>query len=261
MIVFAGLAFGLLANRLLRPRSSGDDRDAGHALNELMTPLETLAVLLLAFVLVVAAQSFDAAERAAQEEARAVDSLYEVASYAPEPQQRELQSSIICYIRAVRSLEWPIMTRGEISAVADGWTDGFTDIFAELQSEPYFRLLVRADQERSSARSARLVHAQPSVPTYVYWFMALVLAVTVFGFAFTIPRRRAVFHVATLVVLAGLFATSLVLIRDVDRPFTGLVRVNSRALATVQRHVTELYVETYGALRLPCDQQGRPVQQ
>ncbi|MQA85486.1 MAG: DUF4239 domain-containing protein [Streptosporangiales bacterium] len=258
IVVVIALFIGLFANRFIRSRSRGDDEDSGYSLSDLMSPLETLAVLLLAFVLVVAAESFDSAESAAQAEADAVDNLYEVASFAPDPQKQQLQASIVCYVRAIKASEWPIMTGGDISPVADSWTDGFTRTFAGLTERPYFEPLVEADQERSSARRERLAQAQPSVPAYVYWFMAVVLGVTIIGFAFALPRRNNVFHIITLGVLTLLFAVSLTLIQDIDRPFTGTVHVDSEELTITQQHITALYTGSYSPASLPCDQQGRP---
>jgi hypothetical protein len=45
--------------------------------------MEMLGVLLLAFVLVVAAESYSTAEAAAETEARVLDNLFEVAEFAP----------------------------------------------------------------------------------------------------------------------------------------------------------------------------------
>lgn len=258
VVIVAALLVGLLANRFIRARSRGDDENEGYSLNDLMSPFETLAVLLLAFVLVVAAESFDAAEQSVKAEADAIENLYEVASYAPHDRQRTLQSSVICYTRAIKALEWPIMMEGGISTVVDHWTNDFTKIFDSLSGTPYFELLVEADQERSGARNTRIAHAQPAIPTPMFWFMAAVLGISVAGFAFAIPRRNNVFQVGTVTVLTALFALSLALIRDIDRPFSGLVSVGSGPLAVIREHISGLYDDKFGLDSLPCDDQGRP---
>ncbi|MFD6436211.1 hypothetical protein ACFWFC_26175, partial [Streptomyces venezuelae] len=85
IIVVAVLALlaGLAANRFLRPRLVSEDDDTGMAVKDLVGPLLTLTVLLLAFVLVTANGSYGKAEIAARGEARAVDQLVESAEYAP----------------------------------------------------------------------------------------------------------------------------------------------------------------------------------
>ncbi|MDQ3987844.1 MAG: hypothetical protein M3291_01340 [Actinomycetota bacterium] len=54
VVVILALVMGLLANRFLHSRIMGEDA-GGIAAQDLISPMETLAVLLLAFVLVVAA--------------------------------------------------------------------------------------------------------------------------------------------------------------------------------------------------------------
>ena len=61
-----------------------------------------------------------------------------------------------------------------------------------------------------------------------------------------------------VVVLTLLFVASLIMIRDVDRPFTGLVHVGSDAIQMTREHIADLYAHSYGLESLPCDQQGHP---
>ncbi|MFF1717026.1 hypothetical protein [Streptomyces sp. NPDC058268] len=80
----------------LRLRLVSEDDDAGMAVKDLVGPLLTLTVLLLAFVLVTANGSYGKAE---------------VAS--------------VCYARAVRAQEWPAMADGEGSGAPSVWSTDF----------------------------------------------------------------------------------------------------------------------------------------
>ncbi|MFE5975637.1 hypothetical protein ACFQ64_26140 [Streptomyces sp. NPDC056460] len=111
-VAIAALLAGLAANRWLRPRLLNEDDDTGMAVKDLVGPLLTLTVLLLAFVLVTANGSYGKAEVASRGEARALDQLVETAEYAPEVQRARIQADAVCYARAVRTQEWPAMADG-----------------------------------------------------------------------------------------------------------------------------------------------------
>ncbi|MFE9636096.1 hypothetical protein [Streptomyces sp. NPDC006463] len=75
-VMAAALVAGLFANHLRRRRhaAAGAD-DEEPSISDLISPLETLAVLLVAFVIVVAAESYGSAEAAVGAEAHRVDQL------------------------------------------------------------------------------------------------------------------------------------------------------------------------------------------
>lgn len=256
-IVVLALLGGVLANRFLRVRVLGEDAEAT-TVQGLISPLETLAVLLLAFVLVVAAESYSTAEAAAETEARVVDNLFEVAEYAPAAVTQRIQASAVCYARAISAVEWPELANGRASKAPSVWSGEFRAAFKEMgSSDPSFELLVTADKERSEARSERLSEATPAIPSLMYWFMVVAIALTITAFAFSLPRHRNGAEIITLAVLATLFTLSLLLIRDVDRPYDGVIAVDPAAMSFTEDDVTEDYVAAFGNGRLPCDEQGR----
>ncbi|WP_306324671.1 hypothetical protein [Streptomyces venezuelae] len=160
VIIATALAVGLIANQVRRRRRAAEGGDGEEAsVSDLVSPLETLAVLLVAFVIVLAAESYGSAGTAVEAEASRVDQLYEVADYAPEPQRERLQAAAVCYARAIRAVEWPLMAEGgEKSPAASVWSSGFRTHFKELahRDDPTFDLLVEADDERSKARQTRI---------------------------------------------------------------------------------------------------------
>ncbi|MFJ7155520.1 hypothetical protein ACIQUQ_11330 [Streptomyces sp. NPDC101118] len=262
-IMAVALVGGLLANHLRRRRhvnADGEDDGEEASVSDLISPLETLAVLLVAFVIVVAAESYGAAGTAVGAEAHRVDQLYEVADYAPEPQREGLQGAAVCYARAIITYEWPTMDGNGVKAPqASVWSGEFRRQFkalAQKGDDTSFPLLVEADDQRSVARQTRLSEAAPAIPSVVYWFMVLSLAATVGAFAFGLPRKRGPAHLALLVVLAALFTGSLLLIEDIDRPFSGSIRITSEAMADTAGDITEDFAEDHPGRPLPCDENG-----
>ncbi|OKJ99502.1 hypothetical protein AMK26_26055 [Streptomyces sp. CB03234] len=59
-------------------------------------------------------------------------------------------------------------------------------------------------------------------------------------------------------VLTGLLTGVMLVIRDVERPFSGVIQIRPSAITAVEHDVTEDFIAAYGKNRLPCDEQGRP---
>ncbi|MFE1777033.1 hypothetical protein [Streptomyces sp. NPDC059008] len=256
VIVAAALVLGLAANRLLRRRLPGEEAEA-LSMRDLVEPLQTLAVLVLAFVLVMAAESYSKAEDAARVEAAAVDNLYEVADYAGPQTRQQIQAHVVCYARAVLRSEWPSMVEGERSSAPSVWANSFRTDFKAMSQDPRFDMIVDADQKRHEGRYDRLAQSTPAIPGVIFWFMLITLAVTVIALAFTLPVKRRGTEITTLVILTALLTASLLIIYDVDRPFGGLVSISPTEMTITQQDIDHDYADTYGKSKLPCDAQGR----
>ncbi|MEU5218665.1 hypothetical protein AB0G79_21040 [Streptomyces sp. NPDC020807] len=258
IIVVAALALlaGLAANRYLRPRLLSEDDDTGMAVKDLVGPLLTLTVLLLAFVLVTANGSYGKAEVASRGEARALDQLVEAADYGPVAQREALQADAVCYARAVRVQEWPAMADGKGSAAPNVWSTDFRRVFKELEGKPVFGMVVSADNKRSDEREERLTQATASIPGAILWFLLATLIITVTALGICLPRRNNRGQILTLVVITALLTTALCIIKDVDRPFGGIINVEPTAIAEAERQATRDFLRHHTAADLPCDDEG-----
>ncbi|MFF0744911.1 hypothetical protein ACFYVL_31355 [Streptomyces sp. NPDC004111] len=258
VIVVAVLALlaGLAANRYLRPRIITADDSEGMAVKDLVAPLLTLTILLLAFVLVTASGSYGKAEVAARGEARALDQLVETAEYAPAAQRGRIQADAVCYARAVRSREWPAMAEGKGSTAPSVWSTDFRRAFAEVQGTPVFGMLVGADHKRSDEREERLTQATPSIPGAIFWFLLATLTLTVMALGVCLPRRNNRGQLITLALITALLTTTLCIIRDVDRPFGGVTAVQPTAITEIGRQADRDFLANHSASELPCDAEG-----
>ncbi|WP_172385918.1 hypothetical protein [Streptomyces sp. MNP-20] len=258
VIVVAVLALlaGLLANRYLRPRLITADDNEGMAVKDLVGPLLTLTVLLLAFVLVTASGSYGKAEVASRGEARALDQLVETAEYAPAAQRARVQADAVCYARAVRDQEWPAMADGKGSAAPSVWSTDFRRAFGEVQGKPVFGMLVAADNKRSEEREERLTQATASIPSAIFWFLLATLTLTVVALGICLPRRNNRGQLITLALITALLTTTLCIIRDVDRPFGGIIDVEPTAISEAERQADRDFLINHTAAELPCDTDG-----
>ncbi|WP_369215710.1 hypothetical protein [Streptomyces flavofungini] len=258
VIVVAVLALlaGLLANRFLRPRLLTSDDDEGMAVKDLVGPLLTLTVLLLAFVLVTASASYGKAEVASRGEARALDQLVETAEYAPGEQRARIQADAVCYARAVRHQEWPAMSDGKGSTAPSVWSTDVRRSFSGLQGKPVFGMLVAADNKRSDEREERLTQATASIPSAIFWFLLATLTFTVVALGICLPRRNNRGQIITLTLITALLTATLCIIRDVDRPFGGIIDVKPTAISEIERQSERDFLANHSAADVPCDEEG-----
>ncbi|MFI8281420.1 hypothetical protein ACIGBH_42675 [Streptomyces sp. NPDC085929] len=261
IIVVGALALiaGLAANHFLRGRRLGEDVE-GLSVPDLVAPLTMLTIVILAFTLVTASSSYGKAEEAARLEAGSMEDAYQVIEYAPAAQRERLKADIICYARAVRSLEWPAMAHSHRSDVPSAWSaDLHTTLMETRGNFPSFGLLVSANNDRSLARLTRLAESGTSVPPPIMFFLLGTMALTVTTLALFLPTGRKRKEVAVLLVLTTLFLGALLIIQDAQYPFSGAIKLEPTAIDRVDHVLTEDFQARYGPGRLPCDSHGRSV--
>ncbi|WP_329376366.1 hypothetical protein OG625_02280 [Streptomyces sp. NBC_01351] len=257
MIVVAAVALlaSIAANRYLRPRVVSDD-DPGMSVRELIGPMQTLTVLLLAFVLATSAASYSKADDAARAEAHALDHLAEVASYLPDAHRTRLQSDVVCYARAVRQMEWPAMADGRSASEPGVWSGDFRRSFRELRADQSFGMLVAADENRSAQRQQRLAQASPTIPPPIMWFLLIALALTILGLGISIPHRNNGAQLVALTVITALLTSALVMIYTIDRPFAGFIHISPTAIQAIEQETFQELTAARAGTLLPCDGSG-----
>ncbi len=267
LIVPLALVVGLLANVLLRRRFIDDDT-SGPSAASLVGSIDYLGVFFIAFVLAAAASSFSSARNTSAREANVVDNMYESTAYVSQPRIRVgMRSSLVCYARAVAGPEWDAMGRGstETSPIPSTWTGaGPHGLRLKLQrlgiGDPAFGMLSGADQSRGDTRRDRLAAAKGNIPSAVFALMLVLVALAIVGYAFVIPRVKRGPQIAVLAIVALALTASLLVIRDLNSPYAGILSVDPTAMNETARQISEDFSESYGKdRRLPCDDSGRAV--
>jgi hypothetical protein len=166
VVLGAALLAGLLANRRVRPFAKTEVQ--GVKLELLISPLLTLTVLLLAFVLVQVFAGYRASKDAAALEASRVLFEYDLADYYDDEFAQPMQESLLCYARAVAYQEWSSLDDdADPNPVVTQWARGMDAPLAELRTvdngQPYGTLLT-ADKERADGRRLRIVQARAALP-------------------------------------------------------------------------------------------------
>lgn len=251
------VAAGLAANRRWRRRDK--DPEQGTSVQDMLGPMLFLALLFLAFVLVSASASYNNARASANVEADATDHLFEVAAFAAEPQREQIQAALVCYSRAVTHHEWGI-SNGRISPVPSQWTNRIRGSFeqAAQAGDGSLGMLVAADQTRGTARRDRANESTIDTPAAVYALLLAAVAVALAGFAFSLPAVGNTKNIIALALLTMILLGSLLLIRDLQQPFTGLVKFAPTAMQHTAAELANEYTARYPTSPLPCDNTGQP---
>lgn len=125
-----------------------------------------------------------------------------------------------------------------------------------MEGKPVFGMLVAADNKRSEEREERLTQATASIPSAILWFLLATLVITVVALGVCLPRRNNRGQIITLTVITALLTTTLCIIRDVDRPFGGIIDVRPTAITEAERQATRDFLTRHTPADLPCDDQG-----
>jgi hypothetical protein len=265
LIVPVALVLGLLANRYLRRRFIADDT-SGPSAAALVVSIDFLAVFFIAFVLSSAASSFTSARNSSAKEANIVDNMFEATAYVTQPRLKKgMQASLVCYARAVAGPEWTAMAGGstDTSPVPSNWTGtkphGLRLKFQRLGiTDPAFGTLSANDAARGDARRDRLAAAKGNLPSVVFILMLALVALTMIGYAFVMPRVKNGPQIAVLWIVALALTASLLIIKDLNSPFSGTLRVKPTAIQESGRQDGDDFISAYGKGQLPCDENGNP---
>jgi hypothetical protein len=262
VVVVDAVAVGvMLAVRAKAPRGGyyNDTQQAGWVYSVAGTSF----AVVLAFVFLLAFQSFDRARTDASSEAEATSSLFHTAGFFPPATRDDLQGQLVCYARGVISLEWPAMKRGDSSLVVAARVRSIETAFAQGpiaasddRTSAAYGAWFDDMQQRQDGRQGRLDQAGRFVPKLV-WLFLLVGGALVIAFVWLFAdRSERVFAQAALPVgVATIVAAGLVLVAFFDKPYESRAAVTPTSM---ERIVPMLLAELRPGTRLPCDAQGRP---
>ena len=224
----------------------------------------TAYAVLLAFVFLLAFQSYNTARTAADQEATAVTALFHDADSFPEPARTALHGELTCYARSVVSAEWPAMDQGHSSPLTEEWVDRLDASFG--QSQPRTPKQQNADaswvtlmSDRTDARRGRLQEAQSFVPGLV-WTLLIVGSIVVVAFValFADRRERGFVQAMLMLSVTTMLASGLLLIKFFDDPYTNTAgSITPDAMRRSLRTLPHLPSERL--LRVPCSAQGEPI--
>jgi hypothetical protein len=216
--------------------------------------------VLLAFVVLVAFQSYGRAKAGAESEAVAVVELFRTAEFFPAAERDELQAAALCYARAAVS-EWQPMRDGERSAAVDTWVARLQEAAGRLRlrnaiERSAFAHILELRDDRAAGRRERLSEADPVITAPIWLILGLggIVAVLLV-LIFSDRREHFLVQASLMAAFTTVVASGLILVWSLDDPYrdtTGSIRPveMQRSIAIMQEHRPSLV--------LPCTAGGDP---
>lgn len=262
LVLAVALALGALA--LARRVEDGWWKDPGRAAGVLGAARGPFAVI-LAFVIFIAFQGYNDARRDADQEASATRRMFKETDLVEGLVRPQIQANLICYARAVISLDWPAMRDGGSSGEVDDTVALLDDQFQIVHSTgaegPAITALFADAASRDQARADRVAQSEGEIPGPVWIVLVLgALGVLTYVVLFADPAERFVSQAVMVGSVTVVMVGGLILVWFLSHPFRN--EMGSIKPTAMERTLNELQTDPAfrreSSLPLTCDAQGRP---
>lgn len=250
----------LLARRFAAP--GGYFRDSDRVIGVLTIAGTSLSVL-LAFVFLLAFESYGAAKEESGHEATAVLEQFRIAQLFEAQDRDVLQSELICYARGVVSDEWRRMEDGGQSSDVDTWvvrleTSLHTVHLGGAMETTAFGKFFDESIVRDDSRSTRLREANGVVPAPMWLVLVIgTIALAAYTLMLADPSERAWLQCAMVAAVVLFLATPLLMVNFLDHPFSG--SVGSLEPSAMRYSLAGMERERTATAPLPCGPTGAPL--
>jgi hypothetical protein len=226
--VFGAVLLELCARRLLPIELRQRHNDVAAAIFSIIGV--TYAVL-LAFVAMLAWEGFNRAKAASYAEATLIGDIYNLSAGFADPEKSSIRNEIFGYARRVATVEWPAQAEGRMVDQDSIYFNRLNKITLTLHPSgqadgDLHSLLIRAIERLWHARQERLLAAQTTIPSIV-WFVLIVGGALTVAFGSFLGAPSLGMQLAMSAVLAASGALVLILIIALSNPFRGDFRVST----------------------------------
>ena len=253
--VTAAIAVKLLVRR--RAPIGGWFTDSSRSAGTLSV-IGTMFAVVLAFVILLALQSYQRARNGSSVEAIAVNELHSVASVFQPPVSDRLHGGLVCYARAVIEDEWPAMKDGRSSDLVQSWIDKLGREFAIAEphgarEETAYAQWFDEQAQRRDGRRERLAEATPLVPLPLWFVLGIGASLTLTYMVAQADRREGVLIQSIPIgFVTALMTAGLLVVFFLDHPYAD----ESGSIAPTEMRRTLTLIDHGSAT--PCDEHGIP---
>ncbi|GAA1069523.1 hypothetical protein GCM10009665_76980 [Kitasatospora nipponensis] len=230
-IVLAVLAAGLKLLERCVPHSLRETHNdvAGF----IFAAVGVLYAVLLGFVVITVWTGNDSARKTTFQEADALAGIYWISRQLPAPEGPQLEQETLSYARTVMDTEWPLMADHKSSPDATQLVYQMrATVFSVNPQGPQEQVLyehaVSHLEDLASQRRERLTEVDDEVPMLL-WVALIVGGVLTVGFTFLFGLSNTLAHTLMVLSLGGLVVISLLVIKEMNFPFTGVTAVKPTA--------------------------------
>jgi hypothetical protein len=209
--------------------------------NDVAGPIfETLGMtyaVLLAFVVVIAWQSFDKSDSNVQKEANSIMDIYRDSTAFPKTFRDEIRPLIKEYTDAVINEEWQMLARGEQSQRAHELLKKIWVMYSSYEPNTenekiFFAESVHKLNEAGELRRLRIMDSRTGIHP-ILWFVLIVGGITTIIFTFFFGTENLTAQVMMAAMLAMVIALILFTVLLLDFPFTGGLNITSDAFKQI----------------------------
>ena len=190
--------------------------------------------ILVAFVIVSLWTNNSSAGQVTQSEANDLAGVYWLSRQMPLAQGVPLEHLTLNYAHTVINQEWPLLAEHESSPAATNLVyqmrdEAFDMNPTTLRDQVIFQQVTASVTALAADRRARLsITTDSGIPPFL-WSGLIGGGVIIVGFAFLFGVSSTRIHVIMAVSLAAVVTTSLILIKDLNYPFSGPGQVGPQA--------------------------------
>jgi len=199
--------------------------------------------VLLGLVVVAAWNALEAASANTYTETNALLQLDWYGHSLPQPQHAEVERLTMEYATIVFNTEWSMLAHQESSPRAWAVDTRLRNLVqAEQPTAPAavarYEQALSATAQLDNARRERINQAGEGIPGAL-WFALLLGGVITIGFGFSFGMKSTVVHALVMFSVTLLIVSLLLVVYELDYPFTGIVRVSPEAfkLALERMHL------------------------
>ena len=202
----------------------------------------TLYAVLLAFMIIVMWENLNTARAATYNEADQLANVYWVEHSLPLPGGAAIDALSLDYAHTVIETEWPLMAkRGDSSTDATHIDQRIRSaVFGFVprsgQQQVLYQQAVSSVNAFTDARRDRQNEIGDVLPGLL-WVVLIIGAVVNVGFCLFFGIENKAMHICMVVGFAGLIVTSLFVIKAMEHPFAGSIRVGPDAFEQFLSHL------------------------
>jgi hypothetical protein len=223
-----------------------------------LSVIGTMFAVMLAFVILLALQSYQRAREGSSVEAIAISELHSVAGVFQPPVSDRLHGELVCYARAVIEDEWPAMRKGRSSDLVQSWIDKLGRDFAIAEphgarEETAYAQWFDVQAQRRDGRRERVAEATPLVPLPLWFVLGLGASLTL-GYMVAQADRREGLVIQSIPIgfVSALATAGLLVVFFLDHPYSD----ESGSIAPTEMRRTLMLIDHGSAT--PCDERGVP---
>ena len=195
--------------------------------------------VLLAFMVVVGWEGFNSADATTYTEANQLASVYGISRSLPLPQGAVIEGLTLKYAHTVIDKEWPLMDKGQSSQEAQALLFRMRDEVFAFKPQPgrqqaLYEQAVVSVNDLYAARLDRLGAMRKKIPRPL-WEVLVIGGVLTLGLGLTFAIQSKIVHIGMVGAYAVLITVSLLLIMNMQHPFTGQPHVDPEAFEVFLR--------------------------